>query len=138
MAEVVVSGKPVGGEPQQQPTKPFRLREGVRHFQEGREVSAGETVYLTENQAKAFRDRFVAADSSGFKVQPSTPPINVNEDAAKLAQTSRQQPSQEEQRAQEALAQSQQTTSGATDKVKTEDDARHTVKADPEGTAKKV
>lgn len=56
------------------PTKAFRLKAGARHFHDGVAVQAGDVVHLTQDQARAFRDKFEPADDSDFKVedQPRT------------------------------------------------------------------
>ncbi len=60
--DVVVTGRPVGEAGQLPETKPYKLRPGYRHFQDGRVVQGGEEVQLTEAQAKAFSDKFQAID----------------------------------------------------------------------------
>lgn len=70
MEEVVVAGKPLIDAQTEQPRKRFRLKPGKKnhyHMHNGRTfvVSAGDTVELTEQQAKAFGDKFEAVDG-GF------------------------------------------------------------------------
>jgi hypothetical protein len=50
------------------PLKAFRkLPSPGSHFQGGREVKDGETVLLTAEQARAFRDRFEPVDGSDYR-----------------------------------------------------------------------
>jgi len=54
---VVVNEKPVmrfGDNPDENVTKPYRLKEGKRHFG----VEPGGVTELNARQAKAFRDKF--------------------------------------------------------------------------------
>jgi hypothetical protein len=48
--------------------KRFRLKAGTRHFHEGTMLTNGE-VDLTEDQARAFRDKFEPVDDSEFEEQ---------------------------------------------------------------------
>jgi hypothetical protein len=54
-----------------EPTKPYKLREGMRHNHQGRAMQAGESVELTEAQARAWRDKFEPEDDSEFEVKTS-------------------------------------------------------------------
>lgn len=65
---VVVQGTPVAAYASGKPVKAYKLKAGKKHTHDGEAVKAGDAVYLTENQAKAFADKFDAADGSGFKV----------------------------------------------------------------------
>jgi hypothetical protein len=47
--------------------KEFKLRQGFSHSQDGHSVKEGDSVYLTETQARAFRDRFMVVDDGDFK-----------------------------------------------------------------------
>lgn len=38
--------------------KPYRLKAGFTHWEKGVRQEAGATVYLTDNQFQAFKDRF--------------------------------------------------------------------------------
>jgi hypothetical protein len=49
------------------PRKAYRLREGRRHFQDGFAVVPGDEVQLTQDQARAFGDKFEPVDDSDFK-----------------------------------------------------------------------
>jgi hypothetical protein len=74
MEEVIVSGKPLIGAQTEQPRKRFRLKPGKKnhyHMQDNRTfvVSQGDIVELTENQAKAFADKFEPLDG-GFHDEP--------------------------------------------------------------------
>ena len=44
-------------------TKPYRLRDGKQHFQDGRAVQPGEVVELTAAQVRAFGDKFLPVDA---------------------------------------------------------------------------
>jgi hypothetical protein len=77
MAEVVVEGTPLIQERTEQPRKRFRLKAGKKnhyHMHQGRTffVSAGDTVELTERQAKAFADKFEPVDG-GFDDDDNAP-----------------------------------------------------------------
>lgn len=67
---VVVQGVPLADTSYAagKPVKVYKLKAGKKHTHDGEAVKPGDAVYLTENQAKAFADKFEAADGSGFKV----------------------------------------------------------------------
>jgi len=45
--------------------KEYKLRDGSKHIQNGVSVVPGDSVWLTQTQATAFRDKFIAVDTSG-------------------------------------------------------------------------
>jgi hypothetical protein len=48
--------------------KAFKLLEGKQHMHDSVELKADDRVLFNQNQANAFRDKFVPVDGSPFKV----------------------------------------------------------------------
>ena len=65
---VVVSGVPLTGFPEPKPVKVYKLKAGMKHVHDGESIKPGDSIGLNENQAKAFADKFDAADEEGFRV----------------------------------------------------------------------
>jgi hypothetical protein len=148
MSKVVVEGQSADGAGvDQTPTAPFTLKPGHEHTHAGQPVAAGDTVYLTENQAKSFRDKFAPVGKTEFKVQKpevrntvkkSTDPGLQPSDEAKQAQADK---ATAEARAAgigtvaPAAPAEPMTHRGPTHTV---DGAKGTLTADPDGSAQKL
>lgn len=53
--------------------KEFKLRADASHTHDGQEVTPGDVVMLTEDQARAFRDKFVPTGDGDFEEQKEAP-----------------------------------------------------------------
>lgn len=60
--------------------KEFKLRQGVEHTHDGLPVKAGDVVMLTEDQARAFRDKFVPTGDDDFQEMKEAPKFEGKSD----------------------------------------------------------
>lgn len=60
--------------------KEFKLRQGVEHTHDGLAVQAGDVVMLTEDQARAFRDKFVPTGDGDFEEMEEAPKFEGKSD----------------------------------------------------------
>jgi hypothetical protein len=135
--KVVTDAQPVGETPAE-PTKAYRLQAGKRHTHNGRALSAGDVVHLSERQSLAFSDRFEPVDPKAkFEVHDADDVADDEEtnDTHEVVQPSGEfSQALRDKASAEAKASGSQVPDGK-GHTRTVDGAKGTIHADPDGVA---